>query len=214
MRISISFLKSNYDLKETINRINQINDDSIIHVDVLDGEYVDASKTDLDSYIDALKSATKPLDVHLMVNHPISYIKRFLELNPVNVTVHHDCLDDINEIYNLLKDNNIKMGIALNPNDDVYVIKNYINILDLVLVMSVFPGKGGQKFIASTPYKLEHLIRLKKELNKDYLLEVDGGVNDKTIKEVNNLVDLAVSGSYICCSDDYQRQIDKIKDIH
>ncbi len=213
MKISISFLKSNYDLDETISRINNINDDSIIHVDIIDGKYVDASKTDLDKYINALEKASKALDIHLMVNHPIEYINRLIKLNPDIITVHFDCLDDLNEISNILKENNIKMGIALNPNDDVYVIKDYINILDLVLVMSVFPGKGGQKFIASTPYKLEHLLRLKKELNKDYLLEVDGGVNDKTIKEVNNLVDLAVSGSYICCSDDYQKNVDKLKDI-
>ena len=94
MKISISFLKSNYDLDETISRINNINDDSIIHVDIIDGKYVDASKTDLDKYINALEKASKPLDIHLMVNHPIEYINRLIKLNPDIITVHFDCLDD------------------------------------------------------------------------------------------------------------------------
>ena len=211
MKISISFLKSNYDLDETIRRINNISDDSIIHVDILDGLYVDVPKTDLDSYINVLEKATKPLDIHLMVNHPIEYINRLIKLKPRIITVQNDCLDDLDEISNILKENDIKMGIALNPNDDVYKINDYINLIDLVLIMSVFPGKGGQKFISSIPYKLEHLNRLKKELNKDFLIEVDGGINDTTINEVNNLVDLAVSGSYICCSNDYEERINMLK---
>ena len=211
MKISISFLKSNYDLDETITRINSINDDSIIHVDILDGEYVEANKTDLDKYINALEKATKPLDIHLMVNHPIEYINRLIHLKPDIITVHWDSLDDLNVISNILKENNIKMGIALNPNDDVYKVNDYINLLDLVLIMSVFPGKGGQKFISSIPYKLEHLNRIKKELNKAFLIEVDGGINDTTIVKVNNLVDLAVSGSYICCSDNFEERINTLK---
>ena len=211
MKISVSFLKSNYDLDETISRINNINDDSIIHVDILDGKYVDVPKTDLDKYIKVLKNATKPLDIHLMVNHPIEYINKLIDLKPSIITVQHDSLDDLYEISNILKDNNIKMGIALNPNDDIYIINDYLDIIDLVLIMSVFPGKGGQKFIPSIPYKLEHLNKIKKDLNKDFLIEVDGGINDTTINEVNNLVDLAVSGSFICCSDDYEEKVNKLK---
>ena len=145
-----------------------------------------------------------------MVNHPIDYINKMLHLNPTIITVHPDSLDDLNEVSKILKEHNIKMGVALNPNDDVYIINDYKDILDLVLIMSVFPGKGGQKFLSTTPYKLEHINRLKEELNKDYLVEVDGGINDTTISSVKDLVDLAVSGSYICCSDDYDKKIQRL----
>ena len=211
MKISISFLKSNYDLDSTISKINAINDDSIIHVDILDGKYVEVEPTNLDKYINALEKASKPLDIHLMVKNPKEYINKLIPLKPSIITVHWDSLDDLFEVHKILKENNIKMGIALNPNDDVYFINRYLNIIDLVLIMSVFPGKGGQKFIASTPFKLEHLNRLKKEHNKDFLVEVDGGINDITIKEVNKLVDLAVSGSYICCSHNYEERINNLK---
>ena len=210
MKISVSFLKSNYSLDETISKINDVNFDGYFHVDILDGEYVESTKTDFDSYLGVLERANKPLDVHLMVNHPIEYINKLLYLKPKYITVHWDCLDNLNEISSILKKNNIKMGIALNPNDDVYIIKDYLNILDMVLIMSVFPGKGGQKFMMNIPYKLEHLNKLKSIYGEDYLIEVDGGINDITIKYVNKLVDLAVSGSYICCSDNYEKQINNL----
>ena len=210
MKISISILKSNYSLDETITKINNINYDGYIHVDILDGEYVDAPKTDLDSYLKVLEKASKPLDVHLMVNHPIEYINKFLYLKPEIITVHPDSLEDLNEVSKVLKENNIKMGIALNPNDDVYIVNDYKDIVDLVLIMSVFPGKGGQKFLSTTPYKLEHINKIKKDTNKDYLVEVDGGINDTTISLVKDYVDLAVSGSYICCSEDYSERVNTL----
>ena len=212
MKISVSFLKSNYSLDETIQRINQVEYDGYIHVDILDGKYVETPKTDLDNYVRVLENATKPLDIHLMVNHPITYINRLKNLKPDFITVHWDSKDDLQEISKILKENNIKMGIALNPNDDTYLIKNYLDIIDLVLIMSVFPGKGGQSFLNTTPYKLEHVNSLKKTYNKNYLVEVDGGINNNTVAYVKDYVDLAVSGSYICCSDNYKERIKTLID--
>ena len=179
----------------------------------MDSKFVEQNTTPkMQAFANQLKQITNiPLDIHLMVNHPIEYINKLIDLKPSIITVQHDSLDDLYEISNILKDNNIKMGIALNPNDDIYIINDYLDIIDLVLIMSVFPGKGGQKFIPSIPYKLEHLNKIKKDLNKDFLIEVDGGINDTTINEVNNLVDLAVSGSFICCSDDYEEKVNKLK---
>ena len=210
MKISISFLKSNYSLDETIKRINDVSYDSYIHVDILDGEYINVPKTNLDDYIRVLEGSTKPLDIHLMVNHPISYINKLIHLKPDIITVHWDCLDNLNEISDILKENDIKMGLALNPNDDIYIINDYIEIIDLVLVMSVFPGKGGQKFLKTIPYKLEHLNSIKRLLKKDYLIEVDGGINNTTINYVKEYTDLVVSGSYICCSNDYEERVKEL----
>ena len=210
MKLSISFLKSIYSLEETISKINNLNYDGYIHVDILDGKYVPSSVTDLDKYISVLTNTTKPLDVHLMVDHPISYINRLLSLKPEIITVHPDSLDDLVEISNILRNNNIKMGIALNPDDDINIIEKYADMIDLVLIMSVYPGKGGQSFIDSTPYKLEHLNKLKEVLNKNFLIEVDGGINDKTLPLIKNYISMYVCGSYICCNDDYQTQIDKL----
>ena len=210
MKLSISFFKSDYPLDVTLDKINELNYDGYIHVDICDGEYVDANKTHLDEYIYFLKESTKPLDIHLMVNNPLDYINRLIELKPSIISIQLNTFDDIEYISNLLHSNNIKLGLVINPDEEVYEVKNYLPYIDLVLIMSVFPGKGGQKFITNLPYQLEHLKEIRNNSNNKFLIHIDGGINKDTIKYVKDYVDMFVCGSYICCSDNYERQVNSL----
>jgi len=210
MKLSISFFKSDYPLDVTLDKINELNYDGYIHVDICDGKYVNASKTNLDEYIYFLKDVTKPLDIHLMVNNPISYIHKLIELKPEIISVQLNTDDDLKEISNILHQNNIKMGLVINPDEEIYEVNKYIDFIDLVLIMSVYPGKGGQKFITSIPYKLEHLNNLRANSNSKFLIHIDGGINNQTIKYIKDKVDMFVCGSYICCSNNYQEKVDSL----
>lgn len=213
MKLSISFLKSNYSYEETILKINELEYDGYVHVDICDGNYCKGEKTDISLYLDILEKCNKPLDIHLMVDYPLEYIDKLIKLNPSIISVHVSCKDNIEVISNVLKENNIKMGIVLNPLEDITLLNNYYDLVDLVLLMSVTPGFGGQKFIFNTPFKLEYLKKIRENNNYKFLIEVDGGINDSTIHLVKDYVDIYVSGSYICCSDNYKKQIDKLKNI-
>lgn len=203
--ISVSFIKSKLNKIETIKKIDKSNA-SYIHIDLMDGLYV--SNSNLDNYLDGLSNTTKPLDVHLMVNNPLNYIDNFAKLNTEIITFHLDSLDNPLEVINKIREYNIKVGIAINPSDNINIIDNYLDLIDYVLVMSVVPGKGGQEFIKDTINKVELLQ------NKNVLLGIDGGINSETIKYLKNYkVDIYVSGSYICMSDNYNEQIKKLKNL-
>lgn len=203
--ISVSFIKSKLNKIETIKKIDKSNA-SYIHIDLMDGLYV--SNSNLDNYLDGLNNTTKSLDVHLMVNNPLNYIDNFAKLNTEIITFHLDSLDNPLEVINKIKEYNIKVGIAINPSDNINIIDNYLDLIDYVLVMSVVPGKGGQEFIKDTINKVELLQ------NKNVLLGIDGGINFETIKYLKNYkIDIYVSGSYICMSDNYNEQIEKLRNL-
>jgi len=205
MKIAGSFLKIQ-NKKEKINNLNNCVD--YIHYDVMDGKFVE-NKTDIQTMIENTKNVTKPKDVHLMVNDIKKYIDEITKLKPNIITFHQEATNSPKEIIDYLHKLNIKAGLAINPNTDLNLIKNYLNIIDLVLVMSVNPGKGGQKFIDITD-KIKQLKNIKTQNNYSYLIEVDGGINDQTIKNVN-MADIVVVGSYITDSNDYQKQVEKLK---
>ncbi len=203
--ISVSYLKSINSKKDTINLIDKSIAD-LIHVDLMDGEYVFENNLDINEIINDLKDVSKPLDIHLMVNSPIKYIDILAKLKPYIITFHLDSLDNPNEVINLIKDYNIKVGIAINPSDNINILNNYYDLIDYVLIMSVNPGKGGQLF------QSEVLSKLKLLENKNLLLGIDGGINNNTIKYLHNYkIDIIVSGSYICNSNNYNEQINTLK---
>ena len=210
MKLSISFFKSDYPLDVTLDKINELNYDGYVHVDICDGKYVESPETHLDEYIYFLKDVTKPLDIHLMVKSPITYIYKLIELKPEIISVQLNTDDDLKEISIILHQNNIKLGLVINPDEEIYEVSKYLDYIDLVLIMSVYPGKGGQKFITSIPYKLEHLKRLREESNSNFLIHIDGGINKETVKYIKDYVDMFVCGSYICCSDDYQEKVNTL----
>lgn len=206
MLISVSYLKNKDGIKKAIDDINKSNAD-YIHVDVMDKIFVSEETPAYSKIEEALIDNRKKLDVHLMVENPIEYIKDYMKLNPEYITIHSEIKDDIKSIIKYLKDNNIKVGLALNPDTRVYSILDYINDIDLVLVMSVYPGKGGQKFIFDVTRKINELKALQKKYH--YIINVDGGINNETIKDVNS--DMVVSGSYVVMSDNIQERIDSLR---
>lgn len=204
--ISVSYLKSKFDKKTTIEKIDQSLAD-MIHVDLMDGKYVENKNFNIFEVINDLKDTNKPLEIHLMVNNPEIYIDELAKLKPFIISFHLDSTKNPLEVINLIKDYNIKVGIAVNPDEEVNILNDYLDLLDYVLIMSVVPGKGGQSFIKEVLNKVNLLE------NKNILIGIDGGINEKTIKYLKEYkIDNIISGSYICMNDNYNNQIKKLKE--
>ena len=198
--ISVSYLKSKHNKLDTIKRIDESKAD-FIHVDLMDGLYVENKNFTIEEVIYDLKDTNKSLDIHLMVNNPIIYIDELAKLKPSIITFHLDSTDNPKEVIELLQDYNIKVGIAINPDEDINILNDYYELIDYVLIMSVHPGLGGQSFIPSVLDKVNYLE------DKNLLIGIDGGINNKTRKCCDE-ADIIISGSFICMSDDYNKQID------
>ena len=208
MKISASFLGCKK-IGKTLSDLN-LTDVDYIHVDVMDGKYV-KGKTMPFSELSTIGNYTrKRLDVHFMVSKPLKLIDLYATLNVFCLTFHLDILDDLNLIINRCRDYGIKVGVAVNPSQDISLVYNYLDKIDLVLVMGVNPGLPGQKFIEDTPTKIN---TLRKEIEKrklNTLISVDGGVNLENIEYLQNC-DILVSGSTITNSHDYQEIITKLR---
>lgn len=208
MKISASFLGCKK-IGKTLSDLN-LTDVDYIHVDVMDGKYV-KGKTMPFSELSTIGNYTrKRLDVHFMVSKPLKLIDLYATLNVFCLTFHLDILDDLNLIINRCRDYGIKVGIAVNPSQDISLVYNYLDKIDLVLVMGVNPGLPGQKFIEDTPTKIN---TLRKEIEKrklNTLISVDGGLNLENVKYLQNC-DILVSGSTITNSHDYQEIITKLR---
>ncbi len=203
--ISVSYIKSNYNRIETIKKIDNSLAD-FIHVDLMDGIYVEENNFKIEEVMEELKNTNKLLDIHLMVKEPLKFIKELVHLNVWAITFHLDATKEPEKIINYIKENNIKVGIAINPQDDITLILPYINKVDYVLIMSVVPGKGGQKFIPEVLSKVKFLE------NQDILIGIDGGINSDTIKMLKQYrIDNIICGSYICLSSDFNEKINILK---
>ena len=200
--ISISILNIKDD-EEKIKMIDNLNTD-FIHIDVMDGLFV-SNKVDFLS----LPNVNTKVDVHLMVYDVKKYIDYYKKYNPEYITFHLEASSDINTLINYVKSLNIKVGLSIKPNTQLDYLKPYLDKVDLVLVMSVNPGMGGQSFLMSTIDRLK--IIHKDSLENKFLVSVDGGINAETLKYVKPYVNIIVSGYYICKEDNYQMQIDKLK---
>lgn len=201
--IAVSFIKSKSSLLDTIKKIEDSKAD-YIHVDLMDGLYVE--NNNILEFLDILNATNKALDIHLMVNNPLKLIDKLIFPNTKMITFHLDAEEEPIKTIEEIKKHNIKVGIAINPDDNIDVLDNYYDLIDYVLVMSVVPGKGGQEFIKDVLNKIEYLQ------NKNVLIGIDGGINDNSIKYLKDYkVDVIVSGSYICMSDDYNKQIENLE---
>lgn len=198
MLISGSLLKI-CDDKRKIDELNRCCD--MIHFDIMDGKFTDNKTLE---YFKNVSGVTKPIDVHLMVYDVEKYLDKVSAFKPEYVTFHYEIGDILNNI-KLIKERGFKAGIAINPETDVDYICEYLNMVNLVLVMSVRPGKGGQKFIDISD-KIDKLEKYRSDNDLDYKIEVDGGINSETIKKVKK-VDIAVCGSYITDSLDYEKMV-------
>ena len=207
-KISASFLSSK-NIPEDLMKLNATDAD-FIHIDVMDGKFVKNKTMPFSEMKNIYKFTDKRLDVHLMVEQPEKYIPLYAELNTEYITFHLETEDNIEENINLIKKYGIKAGLAIKPNTEVKELLPYLPLLDLILVMSVEPGMGGQKFIEETTKKLEELRELLKEYNIDAVINVDGGINSET-KSKCNLSDIIVAGSYIVNADNFQERIDSLR---
>jgi ribulose-phosphate 3-epimerase len=211
MKVSVSFLNSCYDFYKTVDLIDKSNAD-FIHIDVMDGLFVNNKTNFNKDMIEYLKKCKIAKDVHLMTLHLTSYIDVFSYIKPDYITYSFESTTNHDNIIDYIKSKGIKVGIAVNPLTDIKMLKPYLNKIDLVLVMSVIPGYGGQKFISDTPKRVSELFNLRNKLNANFIINVDGGINDLTIKKFKNGdLDMAVSGSFICNSNNYNLQINKLK---
>ena len=204
MKISASFLSIKDNLKENIARLTQTDID-YLHLDIMDGNFVEKKTWDIEQ-IKGIINYNKPLDIHLMVDDVYKYIDQFQVLKPIYITFHYEINYDIMKVIEYIKQYGIKVGLSIKPETDVEQILPYLPYIDLILVMSVDPGSGGQTFISNTTDKIEKL----RAIDGNFLIEVDGGINIDTIDLVKN-VDIIVVGSYIT-NGDYEERIKNIKE--
>jgi ribulose-phosphate 3-epimerase len=183
-----------------------------LHLDVMDGLFVPNISFGMPIVSSIRKITKKPLDVHLMITKPERYIDKFIEIGSDILTVHIEATMEMDNILDKIKKSSIKSGIAINPDTPINKLEDYINKVDLVCLMGVHAGFGGQKFIEKT---FDRLIELKGLINlKDSstLIEIDGGVDNFNSQKLKSLgADILVAGSYIFKSPDINNAIDSLK---
>lgn len=212
MKVGVSFISSDYDLETTISKIDESSAD-YIHVDMMDGIFVENSNFTVQDLKKMFKNTKKKLDVHMMVCSPNKYVKDFAKMSNVEyLTLHCESHRRPIDVINMIRHTPLKVGLALNPETKVSHIVPLLNHLDQVLVMSVKPGKGGQKFMEEILYKIETLKELREQNGYHYVINVDGGINEETAKLVKEAgADMVVSGSYVCKSEDYNQRIESVR---
>ena len=208
--ISVSYLKSVYDFEKTIKILDSITNVDYIHLDLMDGKYVNENNIDIVKIKEGFKNISKPKDVHLMVSDPLLYINDLKEIKPDIITFHPDAVDDPMKVINTIKELGIKVGIAINYDVDVEEYDKYYKYADNILIMSVQAGYGGQEFKKDVISKIEYFTNLKDD-GEEFLLEIDGGINDEIYHKLQRYpIDIYVVGSYICSNENFDRPIKKL----
>ena len=212
--ISPSILSADFNnLGDDILMLNQSEADWI-HFDVMDGVFVPNISFGLPVIQHVKKIATKPLDVHLMIVNPDSFIKPFGDSGADLLTVHYEVCNHLHRTVGAIHNEGMKAGVCLNPHTPVHLLEDIITELDLVLLMSVNPGFGGQKFIQNTYQKVVRLRRLIEEKYANTLIEIDGGVNFETGKQLFDAgADVLVAGSFVFGAADPTMTIHELKNL-
>ena len=184
------------------------------HIDVMDGIFVPNISFGIPILQSISSHAKKPLDVHLMIIEPDKYIKKFAELNPEIITIHFEASNHLHRSVQEIKNFGIKAGVAINPHTPINALDSIINEIDLVCLMGVNPGFGGQKFIENTYKKTQELKNLIILNNSDALIEIDGGVTNENAKKLIKLgADVLVAGSFVFKSNNPKTTISELKSI-
>ncbi|MBN2039031.1 MAG: ribulose-phosphate 3-epimerase [Spirochaetes bacterium] len=213
-KISPSILSADFSrLGEEIKAIEEAGAD-YIHIDVMDGHFV-PNITIGPLIVKAAKKVTKlPLDVHLMISDPDRYLDDFIEAGSDILTVHAETCPHLNRTITYIKEKGVKAGVSLNPSTSLSSLDYILEFVDMVLIMSVNPGFGGQKFIENTIQKIELLRILIDKNNFDIELNVDGGINTDNIEKIAKAgANVFVSGSGIFNTEDYKKTITLMKDL-
>lgn len=203
IKTSISILDCDFNnLEYEINRVNNSNSD-LIHIDIMDGKFVPNNTLEKFDMNKISKYSDKNFDVHLMVENPIDYITSFITPLTDYISIHLES-KGIDQSLKSIKENGIKCGLAINPDTEIQKLYPFLEIIDMVIIMSVFPGKGGQKFIENTYDKVETLRNHDKNID----ISVDGGVSSSNSKKlISKGASTLVSGSYLMKSDNINNSI-------
>ena len=207
-KIGVSFLSS----KNIPKDIKILNDTDVdyIHVDIMDGKFVENKTMPFREMRHISDYTSKRLDVHLMVEDPSKYIPLYAELNTEYITIHVEIEEDIMKDLELIKSYSIKCGLAISPDTKISALIPYLPYVDMILVMSVVPGKGGQSFIEESENRINEIRDLLTTYNIPAIISVDGGVDDKS-KDMCINADMLVSGSYVVLGDNFQEKISSLR---
>jgi len=216
IKISPSILSADFSrLREEIKRLEMGGAD-MIHVDVMDGHFV-PNLTIGPPIIKALRNCSAlPFDVHLMISPVHKYIKNYADAGADIITIHPEATNNLESSVSLIKKLNKKIGLSLNPDTSIKIIEKFLSSIDLVLVMSVYPGFGGQKFIPAVVDKIKQLKSIKEKSNLKFDIEVDGGINfDNSKLVIKAGANILVSGTTIFKNNDgnIKKNIETLKSI-
>lgn len=204
MKVSVSILRNKNNYVDEVKNINKTSCD-YLHLDILDNTFAPNYSFNLNDFSNL--KIDKPLDIHIMSTNLDYQVKEAIKLNPEYITIQFEATKNIDRYIKLIKSHNIKVGLAINPNTWLFRIKKYLNQVDMIIVMGVYAGFGGQKFIPKTIKRLKKL----NTFGRKYILSLDGGVNKEVIDQVKDYIDIAVVGSYVTASDNYEKTIMEIK---
>lgn len=213
IKIAPSILSA--DFSKMGNEVQELQDcgADIIHCDVMDGVFVPNITFGIKMICDIKKHTSLPLDCHLMIVNPENYIRKFAEAGADYITVHYEaCLDKSKDVLNSIQSLGCKAGLAINPDTDPKKVKELIPFCDLVLIMSVFPGFGGQTFIHETLKSVEYVKNEIDSLGASIEIEIDGGINFDTVKLAKKAgVNIVVAGNTVFSAEDKKLAIEKLK---
>ena len=213
IKIAPSILSADFSRMGEEVRCLQASGADIIHCDVMDGVFVNNITFGMKMVEDLRKLTTLPLDCHLMIVHPEKYVERFAKAGADYITVHYEtCKDNLKEVLQLIKSTGVKCGAVINPDTPVEAIEDVITLCDMVLVMSVFPGFGGQKFISASLDKLRQIRAIIDASGKDIELQIDGGVNLENVEQIKAAgATVIVAGNTVFKAEDKERVIAELK---
>ena len=207
--LSVSILGIKENIKENLKKLDKLNID-YFHIDIMDGKFVPNTTWKYNEIKQNLENTNTKKDIHLMVKNPKKYIKQYISLKPEIITFHYEATENPLELIKYIQKYKIKAGISIKPNTKVEALKEILKYTDLVLVMSVEPGAGGQSYIENSTNKINELKEIREQNKYNYKIEVDGGINDITKEKAKN-ADILVVGSFIT-NGNYEEQIKKIQD--
>lgn len=215
IKVAPSILAANFN--NLLDEVKSVESADYLHIDVMDGHFVPNISLGACVYKGLKNNVDLIFDVHLMIKDPRKYAMDFIKAGADILTFHYEALDtkeEINELIDFIHQNNTKVGISIKPNTKVEVLDEFLDNVDLVLVMSVEPGFGGQSFIPSALDKISYLKNKKIKENKNYEIEVDGGINKETSKRCVEVgCEVLVAGTYIYNNQNRKQLIEEMQNL-